>query len=230
MISDCLCSHREGAVSKSWKISAQDGLTVFIIRTFNYHSWGQNAIVERDVGGVRGSGSGAVSVNVTIPCLGDDSMAAGKGAGKPTSPWDNMKIRFIVCFLGVFVCYFYYGILQETITRGDYGHEDKKEKFRLPGHWSWSSALSALCLLRSWFSFLRAPSRITPKAGSTGCVPSLISEPWCLVTLPFSMSTTQHRCWGNPASPYQWWSSVWQYWGRITHSLSTCVCCLLWVV
>lgn len=28
----------------------------------------------------------------------------------------------------------------------------------------------------------------------------------------------------------QWWSSVWQYWGRGTHWLSTCVCCLLWVV
>uniref|UniRef100_A0A1A8G7X1 Solute carrier family 35 member B1 n=1 Tax=Nothobranchius korthausae TaxID=1143690 RepID=A0A1A8G7X1_9TELE len=50
-------------------------------------------------------------------------MAAGKGAGKPASLWDNMRIRFIVCFLGVFVCYFYYGILQETITRGDYGGE-----------------------------------------------------------------------------------------------------------
>lgn len=70
------------------------------------------AIVERDVG-VRGAGSGAVSV--TIPRLVDDSMAAGKGAGKPASMWDNMRIRFIVCFLGVFVCYFYYGILQETM-------------------------------------------------------------------------------------------------------------------
>uniref|UniRef100_A0AAY4BRG4 Solute carrier family 35 member B1 n=1 Tax=Denticeps clupeoides TaxID=299321 RepID=A0AAY4BRG4_9TELE len=50
-------------------------------------------------------------------------MAAGTGGG-------NERLRFIVCFLGVFVCYFYYGILQETITRGDYGHGEKKEKFR----------------------------------------------------------------------------------------------------
>ncbi|XP_015230276.1 PREDICTED: solute carrier family 35 member B1-like [Cyprinodon variegatus] len=50
-------------------------------------------------------------------------MAGGKGAGKPVSMWDNMRIRFIVCFFGVFVCYFYYGILQETITRGNYGGE-----------------------------------------------------------------------------------------------------------
>ncbi|TKS92280.1 Solute carrier family 35 member B1 [Collichthys lucidus] len=84
-------------------------------------------LVERDVG-VRGAGSGAVSV--TIPGLVDDGMASGKGAGKPASTWDNTKIRFIVCFLGVFVCYFYYGILQETITRGDYGQGDKREKFR----------------------------------------------------------------------------------------------------
>ncbi|MEQ2174092.1 hypothetical protein GOODEAATRI_004222, partial [Goodea atripinnis] len=50
--------------------------------------------------GVRGVGSGAVSVN--LPGLVENSMAAGKGAGKPVSLWDNMRIRFIVCFLGVF--------------------------------------------------------------------------------------------------------------------------------
>lgn len=79
--------------------------------------------MERDVG-ARAAGSGAVSLH--IPGLLDDGMAAGKGAGKPASLWDNMRVRFMVCFLGVFVCYFYYGILQETITRGDYG----AEKFR----------------------------------------------------------------------------------------------------
>lgn len=55
-------------------------------------------------------------------------MAGGKGDGKTL--WYNERLRFIVCFFGVFVCYFYYGILQETITRGDYGHEESKEKFR----------------------------------------------------------------------------------------------------
>ncbi|KAG5280052.1 hypothetical protein AALO_G00084390 [Alosa alosa] len=56
-------------------------------------------------------------------------MATGKGDGK--SPlWQNERLRFIVCFCGVFVCYFYYGILQETITRGEYGQGESKEKFR----------------------------------------------------------------------------------------------------
>uniref|UniRef100_A0A8C1HTT8 Solute carrier family 35 member B1 n=1 Tax=Cyprinus carpio carpio TaxID=630221 RepID=A0A8C1HTT8_CYPCA len=50
-------------------------------------------------------------------------------ASKP-SLWQNERLRFIVCFCGVFVCYFYYGILQETITRGDYSQAGKKEKFR----------------------------------------------------------------------------------------------------
>ncbi|KAG7459772.1 hypothetical protein MATL_G00214150 [Megalops atlanticus] len=56
-------------------------------------------------------------------------MAAGKGSGK-ASLFENERVRFISCFLGVFVCYFYYGILQETITRGQYGEGDKKEKFK----------------------------------------------------------------------------------------------------
>ncbi|KAM8947217.1 solute carrier family 35 member B1 [Pelodytes ibericus] len=38
--------------------------------------------------------------------------------------------RLLICFLGVFVCYFYYGILQETITRGTYGEGENQEKFR----------------------------------------------------------------------------------------------------
>uniref|UniRef100_A0A8C7F9B7 Solute carrier family 35 member B1 n=3 Tax=Oncorhynchus kisutch TaxID=8019 RepID=A0A8C7F9B7_ONCKI len=74
------------------------------------------------------SGTGIGSVSVSIPGQLEDSMAAGKGAGKP-SLLQNERIRFIVCFLGVFVCYFYYGILQETITRGQYGEGEKKEKF-----------------------------------------------------------------------------------------------------
>lgn len=68
--------------------------------------------MEREVG-VKDAGSAAVSVS--IAGLLDDSMAAGKGSRKLGSMWDNMQIRFIVCFLGVFVCYFYYGILQETM-------------------------------------------------------------------------------------------------------------------
>uniref|UniRef100_A0AAR2KDY9 Solute carrier family 35 member B1 n=1 Tax=Pygocentrus nattereri TaxID=42514 RepID=A0AAR2KDY9_PYGNA len=70
----------------------------------------------------------AVAIPV-FPALLDDTMVAGKGAVKG-SLWQNEKVRFAVCFCGVFVCYFYYGILQETITRGDYSQGEKKEKFR----------------------------------------------------------------------------------------------------
>ncbi|XP_012681428.1 solute carrier family 35 member B1 [Clupea harengus] len=56
-------------------------------------------------------------------------MTEGKGDGKAPL-WLNERLRFIICFCGVFVCYFYYGILQETITRGEYGQGETKEKFR----------------------------------------------------------------------------------------------------
>nr|XP_002748491.4 solute carrier family 35 member B1 [Callithrix jacchus] len=39
------------------------------------------------------------------------------------------RLRLPLCFLGVFVCYFYYGILQEKITRGKYGEGAKQETF-----------------------------------------------------------------------------------------------------
>lgn len=68
--------------------------------------------MERDVG-ARGVGSAAVSV--AIPGAVGDGMAAEKGAARAGALWDNSRMRFLICFLGVFVCYFYYGILQETM-------------------------------------------------------------------------------------------------------------------
>ncbi|NWS62670.1 S35B1 protein, partial [Chunga burmeisteri] len=50
--------------------------------------------------------------------------ASANGAALPE------RLRLPVCFLGVFACYFYYGILQETITRGRYGEGAKQEKFK----------------------------------------------------------------------------------------------------
>lgn len=37
----------------------------------------------------------------------------------------NNKLLF--CAAGIFVCYFYFGILQEKITRGKYGEEEKDD-------------------------------------------------------------------------------------------------------
>lgn len=37
--------------------------------------------------------------------------------------------RFAICGIGIFVCYFYFGILQEKITRGTYGDGETEERF-----------------------------------------------------------------------------------------------------
>ena len=39
------------------------------------------------------------------------------------------KLRFAVCSIGIFVCYFYFGILQERIARGKYGEGENEERF-----------------------------------------------------------------------------------------------------
>jgi len=39
------------------------------------------------------------------------------------------RTKFGLCAAGIFVCYFYYGILQEKITRGVYGEGEEQEKF-----------------------------------------------------------------------------------------------------
>lgn len=35
--------------------------------------------------------------------------------------------KLIICAVGIFVCYFYFGILQEKITRGKYGEDEINE-------------------------------------------------------------------------------------------------------
>ena len=47
----------------------------------------------------------------------------------PSLPTQSRK-KLIVCCSGIFICYFYYGIIQERITRVPYGEE--KEKFVYP--------------------------------------------------------------------------------------------------
>jgi len=41
----------------------------------------------------------------------------------------SVDTRFLLYAGGIFVCYFYYGILQERITRGKYGEGENEEKF-----------------------------------------------------------------------------------------------------
>ncbi|XP_062614110.1 solute carrier family 35 member B1-like [Saccostrea cucullata] len=38
--------------------------------------------------------------------------------------------KLLVCAAGTFLCYFYYGIVQESITKGKYGEGEKTEKFK----------------------------------------------------------------------------------------------------
>ncbi|GAB1864353.1 Solute carrier family 35 member B1-like protein [Camponotus japonicus] len=41
----------------------------------------------------------------------------------------NKHSKLLFCAAGIFVCYFYFGMLQEKITRGQYGDRENREKF-----------------------------------------------------------------------------------------------------
>ncbi|TRZ07973.1 hypothetical protein HGM15179_019135 [Zosterops borbonicus] len=58
------------------------------------------------------------------------ASSAASAMGASAAPALPERLRLPVCFLGVFACYFYYGILQESITRGRYGEGAQQEKFR----------------------------------------------------------------------------------------------------
>lgn len=66
---------------------------------------------------------------------------------------------------------------------------------------------------------------------SQGWRPDIVSRVGLTLTLEMApwnsgLNSTLHTV----VVSLQWWSLVWRYWGRSTHWLSTCVCCLLWAV
>ncbi|KAL5010517.1 hypothetical protein ScPMuIL_012822 [Solemya velum] len=57
------------------------------------------------------------------------------------------RTKLVACALGIFVCYFYYGILQESITKGKYGEGENVEKFTYT-----LSLVFIQCVLNTLFS------------------------------------------------------------------------------
>jgi len=63
----------------------------------------------------------AVEIEVEPKTTGDESL-------KKMAAYNLDRLRFLGCALGIFVCYFYFGILQERITRGKYVSGENGEK------------------------------------------------------------------------------------------------------
>ncbi|XP_067686950.1 solute carrier family 35 member B1-like [Haliotis asinina] len=61
----------------------------------------------------------------------DLSVSAPQLDNPPTNKMAEAgRLKLFVCAGGIFVCYFYYGVLQEKITKGKYGEGKSQEKFR----------------------------------------------------------------------------------------------------
>lgn len=43
----------------------------------------------------------------------------------------DKRAKFTICAAGIFICYFFYGLLQEKITRGTYGVKGEKFTYSL---------------------------------------------------------------------------------------------------
>nr|KAF6458870.1 solute carrier family 35 member B1 [Rousettus aegyptiacus] len=105
------------------------------------------------------------------------------------------RLRLPLCFLGVFVCYFYYGILQEKITRGKFGEGAKQETFTYALTLVFIQCVINAVFAKIWWIVLGAGSMLP--------VLSPTWEPWSPVTQHYSLSTTQLRSLVNPASQSQ---------------------------
>ncbi|XP_033115520.1 solute carrier family 35 member B1-like [Anneissia japonica] len=62
----------------------------------------------------------------------DISEKHGRSNSRSQTDDDSMQgssTKLIVCFFGIFICYFYYGIVQEKVTRSTYGEGDRFTDF-----------------------------------------------------------------------------------------------------
>lgn len=74
-------------------------------------------------------------VHVNIPRDNADVSLVAKMA-------EAGRRKLLFCSVGIFVCYFYYGILQEKITKGKYGDGETAEKF----HYTLSLVFIQCCI------------------------------------------------------------------------------------
>lgn len=73
---------------------------------------------------------GNENYNISEGSLGlSSAKTSPRSLAEMSAPQTGSTRQLAVCFLGIFVCYFYYGILQEKITRSDYGEGEDKERF-----------------------------------------------------------------------------------------------------
>lgn len=105
------------------------------------------------------------------------------------------RLRLPLCFLGVFVCYFYYGILQEKITRGKYGEGPKQETFTFALTLVFIQCVINAMFAKIWWIVL-GPGSMLPAL-------SPMWVPWSPATQHYSLSTIQLRSSVNPASQSQ---------------------------
>ncbi|XP_046846944.1 solute carrier family 35 member B1-like [Xenia sp. Carnegie-2017] len=75
-----------------------------------------------------------MAVNDNSVYLNISGVEENKNEGQVNESMSNLptqsRKKLIICCSGIFICYFYYGIIQERITRFPYGEE--KEKFVYP--------------------------------------------------------------------------------------------------
>lgn len=69
----------------------------------------------------------------------------------------DKRAKFTVCAAGIFVCYFFYGILQEKITRGTYGEKGEKFTYSL-------SLVFVQCVVN--YIFARVILKVVPEESS----------------------------------------------------------------
>nr|XP_033773549.1 solute carrier family 35 member B1 [Geotrypetes seraphini] len=88
-------------------------------------------------------------VATAVRAPGSAPTVMGSSGGPGGGFLSSERLRLLFCFFGVFVCYFYYGILQEGITRNKYGEGEKQEKFRF----AWSLVFIQ-CVINAIFAWI----------------------------------------------------------------------------
>ncbi|PIK46142.1 putative solute carrier family 35 member B1 [Apostichopus japonicus] len=67
--------------------------------------------------------------NSSIPKKDVESGMGSTAKEDPNQQKETSYAKLLYCFFGIFTCYLFFGILQEKITRSNYGDEENPERF-----------------------------------------------------------------------------------------------------
>ncbi|XP_070546870.1 solute carrier family 35 member B1-like [Ptychodera flava] len=111
---------------------------------------------------------------------------------------DGSRTKLLVCFLGIFVSYFFYGLVQEKITRGKYGEGDDTEFFKYTLSLVFVQCIINAFIAKAVIHTLKPAADTTPNPNYAACafsyIGAMVASNWALRHVSYPTQVLGKSC------------------------------------